>query len=76
MVVGVPGGIEDTGDVKYKYFDLSTGSLLSVSVNKDPNTYPRICFDYLNNVLWAVNDNKKSFENMACYINSTIPNKF
>jgi len=28
LVVGVPGNIEDTGDTKYKYFDLQTGKFI------------------------------------------------
>jgi hypothetical protein len=27
-------------------------------------------------VIWGVSDNKKSFENMACYANKNIPEKF
>ncbi len=75
LVVGVPSNVEDTGDIKYKYFNLKDGKLIYVSVNKDANAYPRLCFDYTNNVVWGVSDNKKSFEFISCYTNANIPDK-
>jgi hypothetical protein len=75
LVVGVPSNLEDTGDIKYKYFDLKDGKLTNVSINKDSNAYPRLSFDYTNNVVWGVSDNKKSFEFICCYNNANIPDK-
>jgi len=76
LVVGLPPNCEDNSDIRYKYFSLQTGKLTDVSNVKEANYFYNICYDVNNNVVWGLSDNKKTFELLACYRNTTIPEKF
>jgi hypothetical protein len=59
--------------LKYKYFSLTDGKLSSISIVKEPNYYSALTYSYQHNVVLAINDNKKTFDSVACYKNETIP---
>ena len=76
LLVGIPPGAEESSEIKYKYFNLKDGKLEECNIIKDkPNYYFNVCYDYENNCIWGLNDNKKTFENLSCYVNKTIPEK-
>jgi len=76
-LVGLPPNAEDNAEIRYKYFSLEDGKLkLTQPSVKEPHYYYNVCFDHYNNVVWGINDNKKTFDILACYRNITIPEKF
>ena len=76
LVIGTPVGVDDATETKYRYFSLRDGKALRTSPIKETNYWANICYDTYNNVVWGVSDNKKTFEILSCYSNTTIPEKF
>jgi len=76
LLIGIPPGAEESSEIKYKYFSLKDGKLEQCNIIKEtPDYYFNLCYDYLNNCVWGLNDNKKTFEHLSCYMNRTIPDK-
>lgn len=76
LVMAVPPNVEEGNEIRYKYFSLKDGKLLRLNVIKEPFYYTTLCYDIHNNMVFGVNDTKKTFDTMACYTNTTIPEKF
>ena len=76
LVMAIPPNVEEGNEIKYKYFSLKDGKMLRANPIKEPFYFTTLSYDYNNNVVYGVNDTKKSFDNFSIYTNSTIPEKF
>jgi len=76
LVLAIPPNVEEGSEIKYKYFSLKDGKLLRSNPIKEPLYFTTLSYDYNNNVIYGINDNKKSFDTISCYTNTTIPEKF
>lgn len=76
LVMAIPPNIEEGSEIRYKYFNLKDGKLLRNNIIKEPFYFTILSYDNNNNVIYGINDNKKTFDTISCYTNVTIPEKF
>ena len=77
ILIAIPINTEENPEIRYKYFNLSDGLLQrKVLVKNDITAHARLTYDYNNNLIWGINDNKKTFDHVTCLFNKTIPEKF
>ena len=76
LLVGVPIGLEgNSGDKRYKFFDLESGELVDTIDTKEPNHEYNLKYDSYNNVMWGLNDTKKTFDTLTCLKNNSLLTK-
>lgn len=76
LVMAIPPNVEEGSEIKYKYFSLKDGKLLRINIIKQAFYYTTLSYDFSNNCVFGINDTKKTFDSIACYDNTTIPEKF
>ena len=72
LLVGCPSGTDESTEARYKYFSLADGKLRAVNVCKEPHHFTNVCYDSYNNVVWSLNDTKKSFDTLSCLNNGSV----
>ena len=72
LLVGCPPGTDDSSETRYKFFSLTDGKLRAVNPVKDASHFYNVCYDSYNNVVFSLNDNKKTFDTISCLNNASV----